>query len=338
MDNLVLLCPNCHLGFDQWGIREVDFIESLAALLEHDDEFRAVKTGTLLGPDNEYRADITCERRVGNGWANVVIECRSQTTFSADQLQHLAQEFYYTAEYSRNGMLVLAAPAVIPADAQSVLQGNGIEVWDLPFIATRFSAAIGAVDNPLFQALLRFARIGSAATREDDLIARLKGCPKGKKGWVTYQKLMRDVMEVLFCPPLSLPIWELSDEAGINRRDIILPNYAEEGFWAFIRARYAADYVVVDAKNHTEEIGKDPVLAIAHYLKEAGAGMFGIIVSREGSDKSGKATVKDFWISSRKLVVILDDSHIIQMLTNKKAGLPPEDVIRQRIEEFRLSL
>jgi hypothetical protein len=85
-------------------------------------------------------------------------------------------------------------------------------------------------------------------------------------------------------PPLSTPIVELSDESGTNRRDIILPNYAERGFWSFVRERYCADFIVVDAKNHADCVGKTEALQVLNYLKAHGAGLLGLIVSRAGGD------------------------------------------------------
>ena len=85
---------------------------------------------------------------------------------------------------------------------------------------------------------------------------------------------------------MSTPIIELSDDVGTNRRDIVLPNYADQGFWAFVRGRYCADFIIVDAKNHSSPVGKEEVLQVLNYLKRHGAGLLGIVVSRFGPDAS----------------------------------------------------
>ena len=54
----------------------------------------------------------------------------------------------------------------------------------------------------------------------------------------------------------------------VNRRDFIIPNYSEEGFLRYLRSRYSADYIVVDAKNYTHKITRKDALQIANYLKE----------------------------------------------------------------------
>jgi hypothetical protein len=97
---------------------------------------------------------------------------------------------------------------------------------------------------------------------------------------MTYQKLVGRTLEYLFCPPLKTPISELGDRPAVNRRDLILPNYAPDGFWKFMRDNYQADYIVVDAKNYRGEVKKKDALQVANYLKPHGAGLFGLIITR----------------------------------------------------------
>jgi hypothetical protein len=74
-------------------------------------------------------------------------------------------------------------------------------------------------------------------------------------------------LEYLFTPPLAKPIPELTDKDKVNRRDFILPNYTENGFWAFLREKYTTDYIVIDAKNHRGKIKKNEVLQIISATK-----------------------------------------------------------------------
>ena len=65
---------------------------------------------------------------------------------------------------------------------------------------------------------------------------------------------------------------------GVNRRDTVFPNYADDGVWKFLRDHYEAHFVVVDAKNCAGFVTKNAILQIANYLSAHGAGLFGIIV------------------------------------------------------------
>lgn len=131
---------------------------------------------------------------------------------------------------------------------------------------------------------------------------------------------------------------ENSDYLKTNRRDFILSNYAKDGFWEFLRSNYKADYIVVDAKNYSNKIKKDEVLQIANYLKPHGAGMFGMIFTRKGGDSRGcETTLREQWILHGKLILVLDDEDVENMLVASSTGTTT-DIIGQKIEKFRLSM
>lgn len=160
----------------------------------------------------------------------------------------------------------------------------------------------------------------------------------GKANWSKYQSLIADILEFLLCPPLEAPKVELADSDKRNRRDIIFENASNDGFWLRVRDIYQGHYIVVDAKNYTKPLSKRPVLDISHYLKPYGCGMFAIITSRQGYGTAGSHAAKEQWIGNKKLIVSLSDSDLIKMLDLKKAGVPPEDVIKDHISDFRMVL
>jgi hypothetical protein len=170
------------------------------------------------------------------------------------------------------------------------------------------------------------------------LLDRLRGCEPGKKDWSEYQRIIGQTLERLFCPPLQPPLSESPDAAGINRRDFVLPNYADAGFWRFMREMYQADYIVADAKNYKAPVGKSQVLQIANYLKPHGAGLFAIIASRSGADRAAQLTVREQWMSQKKMILILDDKAVEAMLLAASSGGDPTRVLGQLIEDFRLSM
>lgn len=117
-----------------------------------------------------------------------------------------------------------------------------------------------------------------------------------------------------------------------------MPNYCEAGFWSFLKTRYRADYIIIDAKNHSSKLDKDFVLQMANYLKDYGPGMFGIISCRTGPKESAIHTQREVWVAQQKLILFINDSDIERMLMAKRSSDNPEEVIRQKIEDFRLSL
>ena len=178
----------------------------------------------------------------------------------------------------------------------------------------------------------------ATATRSISFETRLRKIQPGRPGWSDYQRLCKDIFEYLFCPPLEAPIWESANWSGVNRRDVIFPNYAADGIWKFFRDTYRADLVVVDAKNYRNPIKKTPVLQMAHYLTRHGAGLFGIVATRNGVDTSTLYVLREQWALHDKMIVIITDDDVLQMLTLKASGGDPATLLRQKIEDFRTAM
>ena len=49
-------------------------------------------------------------------------------------------------------------------------------------------------------------------------------------------------------------------------------------------------------------------------------------------------TLKEVWAIHKKMLIILLDNDIEQMLLEKLANREPENIVRQKIEDFRLSI
>jgi hypothetical protein len=174
--------------------------------------------------------------------------------------------------------------------------------------------------------------------RAEELQRALQATPPGSPGWAQYQKLICDIFEYLFCDVLDRPRYENPDAARRNRRDMIFGNPCEYGFWGSVRRDYLAHYVVVDAKNYRFRIEKTAILQLAHYLKPYGCGLFGIIASRHRITPSGLHAMREQWISAQKMIVALSDEDIIDMLRMKSIRNRPEEILRAKIADFRVSL
>jgi hypothetical protein len=338
-ENLTLLCPNCHRVLNSQP-REIEFVDFLSGLLSKHPNFENVKKEVSLGSETRFRGDILAGRKEGNKQQTLVIECKTSRVLHSTFLRNVIAQLHTYQNLCDGCHMILAVPGTLRTQDLAVLKEQKIEVWDLDYIAVTFANQIK--DSPIsyYKALLvsRLAR-ASKPSQEKNFIDSLKACQPGKKDCYVYQSLIGDILEYLFTPPLAKPIPELSDKVLANRRDFILPNYAEKGFWAFMREKYTADYVVVDAKNYAGRIKKNETLQIANYLKPYGAGLFGIIICRKGGDSAGcEHTLREQWLVHRKLMLVLDDEDIEEMLINKSDGNPPEDLISRKIEQFRLSM
>ena len=88
-----------------------------------------------------------------------------------------------------------------------------------------------------------------------------------------------------------------------------------------------------------EGLKKADVLQMANYLKPHGAGLFGMVICRRGANEVGcQHTVREEWQEHRKLILILNDDDVEAMLVAKSEGRAPEDLVSQKIQQFRLSM
>jgi len=334
--NLRLICSVDNAKKANKFIREIELVQYLIKLLSKNDNFRLPQSDVSLN-NGMYRGDIFVEREKGRKWEKILIEVKVIPTFTESRLKDVINQLKAYKQYAKDYKLAFAFPGILPDPDNSLLQAENIEVWDINYISSNFAKEIIITPHPLLQTLFSSSKYIAA---HDKLIIDLKAINTGKenKDWSKYQKHIEKVLDYLFGSVLSSPITELSDHFKINRRDFILRNYAENGFWANIRHRYLADFIVVDAKNYTKKVTKKEVLQISNYLKEHGAGLFGIIVSRNGGDTGYYYTCREIWAMDKKLVLVLNDDDVVKMIMAKATSNNPEEIIRQKIEQFRLSM
>jgi hypothetical protein len=229
--------------------------------------------------------------------------------------------------------LILAVPGTFSQEHFGFLYGSGID----RIIDGKALRAAGA--DPEFSSTLaedEKAQPQSLRARARELLGRLNNTPPGRPEWATYQTLCGDILAFLLCPPLSNPIAELSNRTGVNRRDFVLPNYSTSDFWEYLRNYYEAHYIVVDAKNYVGNVKKKEVLQLANYLSAHGVGLFGVIICRNGGDRSAEITRREQWVTYRKMIVILNDDDLRQMISLRTSDTDPSDLLRQKLEDFRL--
>lgn len=316
-------------------MREIEFIHCLERLLEAHPDFDSVQLESLLSTSElHYRTDISCAR---NGHP-LIIEAKGAAPLVQRRIHDSVEQLQAYGQFVPEASLVLATPVELQSKYKELFDSHNIEVWDAPQLAHLFAGQLPTIDGSPLHSLLSRYKIAPASIESDELIDTLRGISPGKSEWSKYQKHCAAIFEYLFTPPLGKPLYELSDAFNVNRRDIILPNYAESGFWRFLRDKYTADYIVIDAKNYKKDIPKASVLQIANYLKDFGAGLFGMVCSPCQPNKSAIHTQREQWLVHRKMIVFINNDDLVQMITIRADDGTPEDVIKQRIEDFRLAV
>lgn len=324
--NLRLLCSRCNCIVANQRFNVTLFQQYLQRMLIHDSRFEEVRIDTPVDLVNGEKAcfDIVFSQTLRGEKLQYVVEAKGLTVATAEEVSiSIRQLTYYKNNYP-NARFVLAIPTTLAKEYRQQIHSAGIILWD------REMLRLGIPNMPL--------PICAAPDIYDELLDRLKNCPPGFENWQIYQKLVGKILTVLFCPPLDSVSEQNADANYRNRRDFVIPNYTDSGYWKELRHIYQAEFIVVDAKNSGEKIEKDDILQVAHYLKSKGAGLFGLIFSRFGASESAERHLQDIWQNEDKMIIILDDHDVEQMLLSKQAKNDPCRLIINKIQEFLLRM
>ena len=115
--------------------------------------------------------------------------------------------------------------------------------------------------------------------RSQELLVALRDVPSGSEHSSLYEGVCESILEFLFYPELGPPKPQSYTLNRSQRRDFIMKNEAQDGFWARARERYKADYLIVEVKNVRGRVGNGSVWQLAGYMKEKGVGFFGMLIA-----------------------------------------------------------
>jgi len=294
----------------------------------------------LLGRPGTPQRDIDLEAMEANPLLGQprrwLFQAKKSKMVGVDVAQYMQSVATVEKSETKATQIVLVVSGNITNNAQDLLSRQGIEVWDAAKLA---ELATPELLTEWFGAKLESVQPDSVtADKAAAFRTALYAMAPGQETWSAYQRLVSDILEFLFCPPLEPPRYEFFDADVRNRRDILFENPARDGFWGQVRSDYSAHYLVVDAKNYAEPIPKSAVLDIAHYLKPYGCGMFAVLVSRLGPDSGAAHATREQWIGGRKMIVHLTDRKLCDMLELRASSGDPQEVVRRQIADFRMSL
>lgn len=320
--------------------RGYEFEQFVQEILERSSDIE------LAGAPSPYGADYGFDLAAVRNGRPVLIEAKlttPQTSYRLEQMNSqlkAAAQRYKELHPGPEPELVLTFPGVLSQSKMTVALRSRLEIWDGPYLRAR--ARTLGITVPPYIALESPVAID---WRDDDssythtLLDKLRTIRPGQASWSAYEKYCEDLLNFLFVPPLNLAIPQSRDDQHVNRRDYILPNYAlDGGFWQFMRGHYDAHYVVAEVKNLSCSPGKREILQVANYLNAHGTGLFAMVLARREMDETARWICREQWVQHNKLIVGIHDEDVRQMVKTKSAGNDPAELVRQKIEDFRLGI
>lgn len=179
----------------------------------------------------------------------------------------------------------------------------------------------------------------SPVGRAQQLIQALDDVPLGARHSVTYEGACESILEFLFSPDLGSPKAQVFNSNRSYRRDLIMKNGAETGFWARMRERYRADYLIAEFKNVKSSVGNTSVWQLAGYMKEKGVGFFGMLIARNDVSRgTANPAILDQWIYANKMIVPVSNEDLKIMIEIRDNGSDPTDFADDFIDRIRCSV
>ncbi|MCB1098925.1 MAG: restriction endonuclease [Verrucomicrobiae bacterium] len=175
-------------------------------------------------------------------------------------------------------------------------------------------------------------------TTGTDLCTELKALKKGKIAWKNYEALCDRILRYLF--PADLHGWHTQKRTddGLNRFDYICRIKQSTEFWRFLTEDLDSRYVLFEFKNYAGFIKQGQILTTEKYLLERALRRVAIIFSRKGAHKNAIKMAQGAMRESGKLLLVLDDENVCEMLHSKERGEDPSDLLFEWADEFLMSL
>ncbi|MDN4600673.1 hypothetical protein P5G61_05505 [Paenibacillus sp. F6_3S_P_1C] len=163
----------------------------------------------------------------------------------------------------------------------------------------------------------------------NSLISDLENCPKGS-GWREYEGICYRAIRYLFEDNFSYfkAEYQLSNSIQTDIRDLIVANTGKHDFWKTVKQIYNSNNIVFEFKNYSQAIDNDALRQISDYLEKEVYGQFGVIFTRNNVSSSTKRKQRDYLHNrNKKLILVITDNILIDMIKIKKNNGIPEDVL-----------
>ena len=265
-------------------------------------------------------------------------------TFPFARIRNAAEHLLRFQELVGADELLLIAGAEVSPRGREELSAHGIELWDEvkinellgyhPAVATEFESLVTQqqqVEN-------RLADPFASDQRGAELERLLITLPPGRDHWREYEDICIDILNHVFQGMLGPPSIQSTSDDDLDRRDAIYPILTGNSSWDAIRSDCRTRMVVAEFKNYTAPPGQKEIESIQQYLYVKGMRTFGLLCARElPSDQAAKAR-RRAWMEFDKLIVMLSDAELIEMLQLKAIGEDPTAIIDDQLNAFFLTL
>ena len=313
--------------YDSFGLMARDLLDSFQSqsgvLKVHDAGFLAGNRhdGIIIGSES-CRDGTRLERIILEVSYLPVIDhtVTRELIRKLSSIQHEDDKYY-------NRMLLLYSGSVTAKARQDLENGD---------LIARSLRSSDDLRRNLWTTILPDYQDPGLSDRSSELVSALNTVPTGAVYSAQYEQVCTSVLEFLFRPDLGPAKPQSYTLNRSQRRDFIMKNEAQDGFWARARERYKADYLIVEVKNSSGRVANKSVWQLSGYMKEKGVGFFGMLVARGGVSKGeANLAIVDQWIHANKMIVPISNDDLLTMIQLRDNGFDPTELVEDLIDRIR---
>lgn len=247
-------------------------------------------------------------------------------------------------------MLIVSSP--LSDQWKDVARHAGVElIWDLPELLSR------AAKTSVYERLLSFISdvgVGDQGTRGDspstasttvdssqppvsrgeELCSRFQDIPKGGAGAIEFERICTESIKHLFGDQFGSWHEQDASEGGFHRRDFLVRLRPKHDFWTSLAHDFRTRYIVFEFKNDEEAISQDQIYSTEKYLFTTALRSVAFIVARCGADKGAYRAASGALRETGKLIMILDQNDLCEMLRASDRVGDPEILLHERLDQI----
>ncbi|SHO66573.1 Restriction endonuclease [Pseudoxanthobacter soli DSM 19599] len=240
----------------------------------------------------------------------------------------------------KEAVIAVVAPLSPAAKEWSESQFH-VSVWDIDMLLSK--AAPFANLRKQFEDLTSLGSRRPAKADTDlggDLIRELEDHIREKSTRTPsqYEDLCQRVFTYVFDPTLYGFKRQAHTSDGANRYDFICRIRSGNQFWDNLRADFRTKAVLFECKNYDEKITADQVYSTERYLFAGALRTVCFLISRLGPDDGCIRAAQGAMRESGKLILLLSNQDLIELIKLKSDDGGPEDFLDEKIWNFVISL
>ena len=125
---------------------------------------------------------------------------------------------------------------------------------------------------------------------------------------------------------------------SLSRYDLISRIVSVDDFWRTLVHSFNSRYILFEFKNYSDQLPASQIYSTERYLYPKALRAVSMIIARQGASQNALTAAKGALRESGKLILILNQEDIEEMVRRKDRGDSPSDYLSDKLDEHLISL